>query len=627
MEEQCVPGFPKTISNIYLLRKLFSRCSHVRKCGKRWTPKVSDFVSVVMGFSGSSQMGRCTRDTPCSHSNFFRCRLKFFFDEFEVANALGTRAGIHKLGGVYWVIQNLPASLRSKLSQIFVVTLFHSEDVKTYGFEKILQPLVAELSHLETDGIAVSVKLESGQVEERIVKGSLSQICGDNLGMNQIFNMVASFTNTYFCRFCRIHSSEKNRCFREDPGQLRTVQTYDANVAAQAVNRATNNTEGIKGPCILNKIPSFHITRNYTVSIMHDIWHGVAKYVVLCVCDAFISAKCITEDELNSAVENFDYGHEEVKNKPTSFTRKKGKLKLKATFAECACICRLLPQILGGRLTEERMGDALNAWKVLLRFLDCSFIIFARSCTLAMVAALRAKVEWFLRSFVAYFPDRKVKPKMHFLVHYPRAIMEVGPLGNFSEMRFEANHHTMKTFGGFVCNFKNIGKTLALRHQLQQASLWLDGTPFERRATGLKRERDVAAGSTEDAHILGTIMELDLVIKSCLAVNFCGVQYRPKGVLVCGVHPDNLPIFNQILRIYVPTPSCVAFVCRRLITTGFTRHVYAYAVEPTDETVLITSMQPNSFEHHPVTLRLIANSQMFVSLRSAPEGVYIKLRL
>ena len=551
-------------------------------------------------------------------------QLLLFYDEFEVANPLGTRAGDHKIGGIYWVIQNLPPSLRSKLSQVFLAVLFYSVDLKTYGFEPILKPLVAELTKLETEGIKVRVKSDSGPPEERTVKASVSQICGDNLGMNQIFNMVASFVNTNFCRFCRVHYDYigEPECFREVPDLLRTVETYEDNVAAQALNRATNNSEGIKGPCSLNEIPSFHITKNYTASIMHDMWHGVAKYVVLAVCDTLISNKCITEDELNSAVEHFDYGHGEAKNKPTQFTRKEGKLKLKVTFAECAAICRLLPQIVGGRIPREKMGIAASGWDVLIRFLDCSSIIFATACSQAMVDRLGVLVERFLRTFIAHFPDRKVKPKMHFMVHYPRLIQQIGPLGKCSEIRFEANHQPMKLYGGMVHNFRNIAKTVAGRHQLQQSSLWFDGAPFEKNASGLSKEKTVAMSLTEDADILRNIMEDNAVVRTCSAVDYRGVEYRPFKVLVCGINQENkLPVFKQILRIYVPTASCVVFVCRRLITKHFNRHVYAYPVETTEERELVCT-HLDQFEYSPVALRRIADGDSYISLRHDPEGVY-----
>lgn len=39
--------------------------------------------------------------------------LALYIDKFEVCNPLGTSRKIHKITAVYWVLQNLPAKLRS----------------------------------------------------------------------------------------------------------------------------------------------------------------------------------------------------------------------------------------------------------------------------------------------------------------------------------------------------------------------------------------------------------------------------------------------------------------------------------------------------------------------------------
>lgn len=43
-----------------------------------------------------------------------------------------------------------------------------------------------------------------------------------------------------------------------------------------------------------------------------------------------------------------------------------------------------------------------------------------------------------------------------------------GPLSKLWCMRFEANHNPFKRLAHVVCNFKNVSKTLAFKHQIQQ---------------------------------------------------------------------------------------------------------------------------------------------------------------
>ena len=47
-------------------------------------------------------------------------------------------------------------------------------------------------------------------------------------------------------------------------------------------------------------------------------------------------------------------------------------------------------------------------------------------------------------------------------------MQEFGPLRRLWCMRFEAKHQRLKKLSDVVCNFRNITKTLAERHQLRQ---------------------------------------------------------------------------------------------------------------------------------------------------------------
>ena len=66
------------------------------------------------------------------------CKFSYFFDEFETANPLGSKKGIHKLGGIYFTLRNFPPKLNSCLINIHLYALFHAQDIKKYGFDTIL---------------------------------------------------------------------------------------------------------------------------------------------------------------------------------------------------------------------------------------------------------------------------------------------------------------------------------------------------------------------------------------------------------------------------------------------------------------------------------------------------------
>ncbi|XP_041843488.1 uncharacterized protein LOC121641437 [Melanotaenia boesemani] len=85
-----------------------------------------------------------------------RVFLNLYIDDFEICNPLGTSRKKHKICAVYWNLSNLPPGCHSSLSSIYFTLLCKSEDVRSYGYEKILQPLLRDAVTLENEGIFIA---------------------------------------------------------------------------------------------------------------------------------------------------------------------------------------------------------------------------------------------------------------------------------------------------------------------------------------------------------------------------------------------------------------------------------------------------------------------------------------
>jgi hypothetical protein len=57
-------------------------------------------------------------------------------------------------------------------------------------------------------------------------RGTLVQIAGDNLGLNQLCGFVESFSAMHFCRLCTISKAEYGAAFTEDGLELRNKEQY-----------------------------------------------------------------------------------------------------------------------------------------------------------------------------------------------------------------------------------------------------------------------------------------------------------------------------------------------------------------------------------------------------------------
>lgn len=128
----------------------------------------------------------------------------------------------HKLCAVYWVLSNLPPGCHSSLTSIYLALLCKTDDVKHYGYDKVLEPLIRDLRSLEVNGIFVP---QLG----RSLKGTVQSVAADNLGAHGIAGFVESFTGPYFCRFCTATASEiALNEVRSETFILRTKETRDS---------------------------------------------------------------------------------------------------------------------------------------------------------------------------------------------------------------------------------------------------------------------------------------------------------------------------------------------------------------------------------------------------------------
>ncbi len=98
-------------------------------------------------------------------SNSRNIALLLYVDDCEIANPLGSKAGMHKIGIVYCTILNIPPKFRSSLCNCYLVGLYNSGDVNTYGFDPILHPLVEDIEELERDGLHIDTDVFQGRVQ------------------------------------------------------------------------------------------------------------------------------------------------------------------------------------------------------------------------------------------------------------------------------------------------------------------------------------------------------------------------------------------------------------------------------------------------------------------------------
>ena len=375
--------------------------------------------------------------------NLNTLKILFYFDEIEVKDPLGDASGVYKLGQFYFTILNLTRKCNSNLKNIFLVASAFCDDIKKYGMDRILEPIVREFKVLETEGILIN---------SQNYFASIAQVTADNLGLHQLFGIKCCFIGQNLCHLCNANTQMIQSCFQETEFLLTTQTSYENKLAAVLANPANIPIYGINNKCLLNDLKYFHITRNYTFDITHDIWEGIAKYEIGLILEQFIKFDSFfTLDFLNKRISNIGYGIVEKKNKPSSLRMTGNEIKVKQKAAKTYSLFRFLLFLIGDRIPESNPHWEL--YLLLSRIVD---IVISSKITLPQTVQLKWLVQEHHILYKNLFPDVTLKPKHHNMVHYPEAIRKVGNLIDYSTLRFEANHVSFKTTTRTIHNCNNI---------------------------------------------------------------------------------------------------------------------------------------------------------------------------
>ena len=412
--------------------------------------------------------GQQFKTHPLFSTNLKAIQISLFFDEFEVVNPLGSKRGIHKIGAFYYTLKNFHPRLNSSLRNIHLLALCNCLDLKKYGFDPILAPFVSELRKLESEEGAKIVLPDSSV---KTIHGTLAQVCGDNLGMNALLGFVESFVANKPCRICSGHKDDFQNHFVGEHFVLRDTDSHNVHVQESLDNTAAVSVSGVKRGCILNTLRYFHVTKNVAPDIMHDMLEGVIPMEVKLVLYTFIyDDKFFKLDTLNNLLSSHNYGHCDKKNKPSQILEStlKGKdHSLKQHASQMWCLVRVLPLLIGSFIPQNN-----PYWDLILKLRTIVDIAFADSVTESLTLYLKHLIEDHHLLFQHLYPTVRLLPKHHFLVHYPEAMREVGPLINSWCMRFEAKHNFTKKLASVINCFKDVCLTAASRHQINACCKW-----------------------------------------------------------------------------------------------------------------------------------------------------------
>nr|XP_054600874.1 uncharacterized protein LOC129164486 isoform X2 [Nothobranchius furzeri]XP_054600875.1 uncharacterized protein LOC129164486 isoform X2 [Nothobranchius furzeri] len=509
------------------------------------------------------------------YSEELRISLLLYIDDFEICNPLGTSRKKHKITAVYWTFNNNPLSSRSTLNSVYLVLLCKAVDIKKYGYDQVLAPLLKDIAILEQDGIYISTLGQN-------VKGSVLCVAADNLGAHSISGLVENFSGPFVCRFCLGQRSDfQIKEVRSGAFPLRTKEEHASHVLTIKANPAWTHFYGVKKSCPLTEnLKYFHCVTGYPPDILHDIFEGIVPLELGLCFSVFLSKKYFSFIELNSAILQFPYKWADKTDCPQALPANlSSKKKLGGNAHENWTLIRLLPFIIGHRIPLNDPN-----WLLLMSLKDIVELVVAPVHNEESIAYLDYKISEHRYRFKEAFPDEDFIPKHHFLEHYPGLIKAFGPLIAFWTMRFEAKHSQFKRIVRHTGNFKNVLLSMATKHQLMM-SHYLHSTTIEP-ALGVVRVKSVPLDvlhldiQASIKHLYPSHDQVQLAD----TVTYQGTRYT-QGMIVAYGSTAGLPDFAEIIQITIFAER-VHFILRTLVS-WFDEHYRGYYLERTDHTILI----------------------------------------
>ena len=210
-----------------------------------------------------------------------------------------------------------------------------------------------------------------------------------------------------------------------------------------------------------------------------------------------------------------------------------------------------------------------------------------------------------LETLVQLLPSESVTFRQHKLIHYPRVLKSSGPFLYQSVLRYERKHQFFKRLTHNICNFKNICKNLAIRHQVNEYFNWKDDIPIKQNIFPCCKQ-----GFVSDS-----LISTNEKYRSCFSESEClqssnavimGTRYGWNDVLILDVdHENSYPKFVLIQKVLICEPR-VFFSCFELKTVKYQEKSRSYCVSINYQAGLVLVAFDDPFDFHPLSLHKCA---------------------
>jgi len=278
--------------------------------------------------------------------------------------------------------------------------------------------------------------------------------------------------------------------------------------------------------------------------------------------DYFVKTKkWFSYEYLQQKMDSFKYSSSDTRDKPVCPSEKKKKIPGGAW--QVITFLRLYPLFVGDKI-QDHTDDV---WTALLKLTEIVEITVAPEIHPSFLAHLQVLIHDYLCLRVSSFPHHPLKCKHHYLSHYSRLALELGPFLKNWSLRFESKHTFFKSIMRVLRCYKNVTLSVSEKHQLFQVLLRMAGScklDFE-----VSEQLKFCSGMYS-REIQRAVLDAGVVgeeVTECVKVVVKGVEYKRGKVLVVRqeAHQYNV-IMGRIALILIDGCEKPHFVVEKLQT-------------------------------------------------------------
>lgn len=260
-----------------------------------------------------------------------------------------------------------------------------------------------------------------------------------------------------------------------------------------------------------------------------------------------------------------------------------------------------MPLIIGDKVQDT----ADEVWQLTLQLKDIVELICAQKISVSQVAYLDVLIQEYLEFRKVLFPETTLKPKHHYLRHYPALILKFGPLIRLWTMRFESKHSYFKQCARHLKNFKNICHTFSQRHQMLQAYL-LEGSVYQ---TLQVKESSVFYCELYSEPIKDAVRLFgftDTNTRASEEIEYKGTLYK-RGQFLVTRNVDSME-FGELLLIFLKHDTIIHFLMRVFIAE-FLPDYHMYSVHKQSDTIQCVNISDLA-DFYPLSSYMINGHQV-----------------